>query len=103
MQLRPISPTKRLKIKFWRSTEPLRQALHNLKTARNERSDADDALKNLLPEFAGAIGALQTLTKLRDDVEADYSKAAAELIADNWRDTAFGRYEEIIAALNSPD
>ncbi len=97
----PDIADKRLKIKFWRSTEPLRQALHNLKTARNERSDADDALKNLLPEFAGAIGALQTLTKLRDDVEADYSKAAAELIADNWRDTAFGRYEEIIAALNS--
>lgn len=97
----PEIADKRLKIKVWRTTEPLRQAMHSLRTARSERNDADDALNNLLPEFTRALGSLHELKNQKDVTEADFDKALAEFNADEWRDAAFSRYEEIITTLNS--
>lgn len=98
---RPEIADKRLKIKFWRATEPLRQALNNLRSAQSERNNAEETLKNLQPHYAMALGSLQAITRQKESIATEYARTSAEFKAEDWRDQAFTRYEEIISALNS--
>ena len=62
--------------------------------------DAEEALKNLQPEYARALGGLQTLLKQKEVTAAEYVKFSEEFKAEAWRAPAFSRYEEILTILN---